>query len=54
MYDEFKAIAPTVYLTIDGGDYMGSFRNNMEVLGRIFEKKTFAGEVEKLMMQSRP
>ncbi|MFY9483581.1 MAG: siderophore ABC transporter substrate-binding protein [Tissierellaceae bacterium] len=49
LYDEFKAIAPTVYLTIDGGDYMGSFRNNMEVLGRIFEEEDFfAGEVEKI------
>lgn len=47
LYDDFKAIAPTVYLTVDGGDYMGSFRNNMEVLGRIFEKEDFfAGVVE--------
>lgn len=45
LYDEFKAIAPTVYLTVDGGDYMGSFRTNMEVLGEIFEKEDFFAEV---------
>ena len=45
LYDEFKAIAPTVYLTVDGGDYMGSFRTNMEVLGEIFEKEEFFAEV---------
>lgn len=45
LYDEFKAIAPTVYLTVDGGDYMGSFRNNMSILGKIFGKEDFFAEL---------
>ncbi|MDR7871157.1 MAG: siderophore ABC transporter substrate-binding protein [Tissierellaceae bacterium] len=49
LYEEFAAIAPTVYLTVDGGDYLGSFRNNMEVLGKIFDKEDFfAEEVQKI------
>lgn len=39
LYDEFKKIAPTVYLSIDGGDYINSFKNNMDILGRIFDKE---------------
>lgn len=39
LYDEFKKIAPTVYLTIEQEDYIGSLKNNMEVLGEIFDKK---------------
>lgn len=49
LYDEFKEIAPTVYLAIDGEDYIGSFKNNMGVLGEIFGKKAFIeAELEKI------
>lgn len=44
LYDDFKKIAPTVYLTIDGGDYMNSFKNNMKALGQIFNKETLLEE----------
>lgn len=39
LYEEFKEIAPTVYLNIDGGDYMNSFKNNLNILGEIFDKE---------------
>ena len=39
LYDEFKKIAPTLYLNIDGGDYINSFKFSLEVLGKIFDKE---------------
>lgn len=39
LYEEFKKIAPTVYLAIADKDYMGSFKGNMNILGEIFDKK---------------
>lgn len=39
LYEEFKEIAPTIYLTISYDDYLGSFKHNMEVLGQIFDKE---------------
>lgn len=39
LYSEFKKIAPTVYLAINDGDYMNSFKNNMKALGQIFDKE---------------
>ncbi len=44
LYDEFEKIAPTVYLNLDGGDYMNSFKHNMEVLGQIFDKEDILAE----------
>lgn len=44
LYDEFEKIAPTVYLNLDGGDFMNSFKNNMEVLGQIFDKEDILAE----------
>ncbi|WP_055665796.1 siderophore ABC transporter substrate-binding protein [Desnuesiella massiliensis] len=41
LYEEFKKIAPTVYLAIADKDYMGSFKGNMNILGEIFDKKEF-------------
>lgn len=43
LYEEFEKVGPTVYLNIDGGDYMNSFKNNMETLGEIFDKKELLG-----------
>lgn len=40
-YSELQKIAPTVYLPIDTNDYLGSFANNLQLLGSIFDKETF-------------
>jgi iron complex transport system substrate-binding protein len=39
LYEEFKEIAPTVYMVIDFTDYMDSFTNNMETIAKIFNKE---------------
>jgi iron complex transport system substrate-binding protein len=39
MYDELKKIAPTIYLGVDSARYMDSFKENMEVVGKIFGKE---------------
>lgn len=44
LYDEFKKIAPTLYLNIDGGDYINSFKYNMDALGKIFDKEELMAE----------
>ncbi|MCK9443731.1 MAG: siderophore ABC transporter substrate-binding protein [Tissierellaceae bacterium] len=46
LYDEFMKIAPTVYLNVDGGDYINSFKNNMSILGTIFDREN---ELEKIV-----
>lgn len=49
LYDEFKKIAPTVYLSIDGGNYLNDFKHNMDILGKIFDKaEVLNEEVEKV------
>lgn len=45
LYDEFMKIAPTVYLNIDGGDYINSFKNNMSILGTIFNREKELEEI---------
>lgn len=48
-YEEFSAIAPTIYLGIDNTDYIGSFKNNIKILGEIFNKENkVASEVKKV------
>jgi len=39
LYEEFKAIAPTVYLGIDNAKYMESFQENAKTLATIFGKE---------------
>ncbi|PIC75851.1 ABC transporter [Sporosarcina sp. P19] len=39
MYDEFKSIAPTVYMSVDFTNYMDSFTDNMETIANLFNKK---------------
>lgn len=39
LYEEFKEIAPTLYLNINGAEYIDSFKNNLNTLGEIFEKE---------------
>ncbi|WP_297435772.1 siderophore ABC transporter substrate-binding protein [uncultured Clostridium sp.] len=38
-YDELSEIAPTIMLGRNGGDHFGSLKNNVEVLGKIFDKE---------------
>lgn len=50
LYDQFKEIAPTIYLAIDDKDYLNSFEANVETIGKIFNKeeevKTALKEIE--------
>lgn len=50
-YEELSKIAPTINLNIVSEDYMGSFTENMNTLGQIFDKekevKNKLAEVEK-------
>lgn len=39
LYDQLSDIAPTLYLTIDGGNYMEDFKHNMKVIGQIYDKE---------------
>ncbi|MFC4559984.1 siderophore ABC transporter substrate-binding protein [Virgibacillus kekensis] len=39
LYDQLREIAPTVYLGVDASKYMDSFKENMSVIGTIFNKK---------------
>lgn len=38
-YDQLSQIAPTVYVAVDTADYIGSFKKNMENIGRILGKE---------------
>ena len=52
-YDELSKIAPTVFVSIDGADYLNSFKGNMEILGQIFNQEEIiaekVGEIEEKM-----
>lgn len=39
MYEEFAAIAPTLYMTLDTANYMESFKSNMTTIGEVFGKE---------------
>lgn len=39
VYDELEEIAPTVYLDVDTDRYMDSFKENMDTIGKIFDKE---------------
>lgn len=41
-YDEFSKIAPTIYLGSDGANYLETLKNNVTVLGQIFDKEDVA------------
>lgn len=43
-YEEFKKIAPTVYMNVDNTKYMESFASNMRLLGELFDKKAAVEE----------
>lgn len=42
LYDQFKEIAPTIYMGVDTNRYMESFRENVTQLGKIFDKESEA------------
>lgn len=44
VYEDLAEIAPTVYLTVDGADYMGSVEKNLQTLGEIFNKQDVVHE----------
>lgn len=49
LYSEFAEIAPTVFLTVDNQDYIGSLSKNLNTLGEIFGKEEFVGkEIESI------
>ncbi|GMX62528.1 petrobactin ABC transporter substrate-binding protein YclQ [Paenibacillus elgii] len=41
-YEEFKAIAPTIFMGVDDKSYMKSFEDNVKLLGQIFGKEAAA------------
>lgn len=43
-YKEFSKIAPTVYVAVDNANYVESFKNNMNIVGDIFDKKEEVAE----------
>lgn len=43
-YEELSKIAPTISMGIDNENYLESFKENMIVLGQIFEKEEFVTE----------
>ena len=48
-HEDINKIAPTIHLGIDNADYLGSFKNNMDILGQIFGKeKEVASKVEEI------
>ncbi|WP_340085196.1 siderophore ABC transporter substrate-binding protein [Siminovitchia sp. FSL H7-0308] len=52
LYDQFAEIAPTVYVGFDYGNYMDSFKKNMETVGKIFDKETeVQAEIEDIEKQ---
>lgn len=44
VYEELVKIAPTVYMELDGSDYMASVTKNATLLGEIFGKEDFVKE----------
>ncbi len=44
LYEEFAEIAPTVYVGLDTSNYMESFKNNMNIVAEIFDKKDEVNE----------
>jgi len=46
-YDQLSEIAPTVYVGIDPTDYIGSFKKDLSVIGKIFNKEDEVKKEEK-------
>lgn len=43
-YEELAKIAPTVYMGVDNSDYMNSIKNNITLIGEIFNKQAEAAQ----------
>ena len=43
-YEELSEIAPTIFMGIDNENYLESFKENITILGEIFEKEEFVAE----------
>ncbi len=39
LYEQFKEIAPTIYVPLYGEKYLQSFKDNMNIIGKIFNKE---------------
>lgn len=49
LYDELSKLGATVYVDVDTGRYMESVKENLETLGKIFEKEAeIEAEIEKI------
>ncbi|SES67192.1 iron complex transport system substrate-binding protein [Salinibacillus kushneri] len=44
LYEKLSDISPTIYLGVDTTRYMESFKENMNVLGKVFEQEEFISE----------
>lgn len=44
LYDQLSEIAPTLYLGVEGNNFMKSVKKNAEILGEIFNKEALAAE----------
>lgn len=44
LYDELSEIAPTVFVGVDPSDYLSSFKENVEIAGKLFSKEEEAIE----------
>lgn len=40
MYDELQKLGPTVYIGVDTTRYMDSFKENLTIIGEVFDKET--------------
>lgn len=40
LYDELSKLGPTVFIGVDQENYMESFKENMDIMGRIFSKES--------------
>ncbi len=39
LYDQFKEIAPTIFIAVDTANYMESFKTNMDIIATVFDKE---------------
>src|SRR5690606_30561817 len=44
LYEEFKAIAPTIYVGLDTANYIESFKENVQTVAKIFDKEDMVKE----------
>jgi len=44
LYDQFTEIAPTIYFETSSADYFNAVKNNVTILGKLFDKEDFARE----------